>query len=480
MCRHPIGLAALAIAGGACFEPSVYACRDPTGCDAGVCEPRGYCSYPDDGCGSGRRYSSLAGEGLAGTCVDADEPGTTTTATGSIGTQREEGGSTSSETSAASDPVCGNGVLEGEEGCDDGNDRSADGCSPECVVSGTPIWETVLAGEAGLDDRVWALALLAPADVVIAGLQGTDAEETQAYYARIDGTDGRVVWSQEYGAPQGESRWARAVTVDFSNDIVVGGGEPAWLRKVDGDGNTLWDATPDIGGIRDLAPDAGGVIVAGSERRAEDGVQQALALRVGTDGQQFWRAALPEAGGFNGVVRIGSDQALLSAGMGPDHALVRGGAGGFEILSVIEAVNVGDDRAQGIDALDADTAVLGGYVNTVDGSDWWIGVFDGATRRWDAAATFSGVPLSDEFEDVAFLPDGSVVGVGLITNADKDIWVATFSPQGEMIWSRVLPEDNRGDDVARAVVVAPDGTIVVAGETTVEESRDSWIAKLVP
>lgn len=30
--------------------------------------------------------------------------------------------------------ICGNGVREGAERCDDGNDRPADGCSPECAV----------------------------------------------------------------------------------------------------------------------------------------------------------------------------------------------------------------------------------------------------------------------------------------------------------------------------------------------------------
>jgi cysteine-rich repeat protein len=36
-------------------------------------------------------------------------------------------------------PVCGNGVMEGAEGCDDGNDIAGDGCSPTCICEpGTP------------------------------------------------------------------------------------------------------------------------------------------------------------------------------------------------------------------------------------------------------------------------------------------------------------------------------------------------------
>ena len=32
----------------------------------------------------------------------------------------------------APDPVCGNGELEGDEECDDGNNDPGDGCSPTC------------------------------------------------------------------------------------------------------------------------------------------------------------------------------------------------------------------------------------------------------------------------------------------------------------------------------------------------------------
>jgi cysteine-rich repeat protein len=34
-------------------------------------------------------------------------------------------------------PVCGNGVVEGAEACDDGNVSSADGCEPDCTLSGS-------------------------------------------------------------------------------------------------------------------------------------------------------------------------------------------------------------------------------------------------------------------------------------------------------------------------------------------------------
>lgn len=54
---------------------------EPFGCEsneqcqvdaaAGVCESNGYCSFSDPQCESGRRYSNLAGGGLAGLCVNS-------------------------------------------------------------------------------------------------------------------------------------------------------------------------------------------------------------------------------------------------------------------------------------------------------------------------------------------------------------------------------------------------------------------------
>jgi hypothetical protein len=42
------------------------------GSETGVCEMNGFCSFADPGCASGRRYDSLAGGGLGGTCTSTE------------------------------------------------------------------------------------------------------------------------------------------------------------------------------------------------------------------------------------------------------------------------------------------------------------------------------------------------------------------------------------------------------------------------
>ncbi len=64
------------VVAAACGGPTITGttCDDDKDCNLfnaqGRCEPTGYCSFPDETCASGQRYSPGAGEDLASTCVD--------------------------------------------------------------------------------------------------------------------------------------------------------------------------------------------------------------------------------------------------------------------------------------------------------------------------------------------------------------------------------------------------------------------------
>ncbi|MEM6996967.1 MAG: hypothetical protein AAF721_41070, partial [Myxococcota bacterium] len=61
-----------------------------------------------------------------------------------------DGGTTTMPNGETTDPVgdgsgapvgeCGNGIVEGDEACDDDNDIVGDGCRPDCTRSGEPVW----------------------------------------------------------------------------------------------------------------------------------------------------------------------------------------------------------------------------------------------------------------------------------------------------------------------------------------------------
>ncbi|NJK31076.1 MAG: DUF4215 domain-containing protein [Deltaproteobacteria bacterium] len=90
--------------------------------------------------------------------------------------------------------ACGNGTLDPDESCDDGNTRSGDGCSSRCESAGTVLGCTTLIegpGE-GADDRVNALLQLEDGSFVAGGSITVDGEG--------------VAWVGRYRA-SGEQLW---------------------------------------------------------------------------------------------------------------------------------------------------------------------------------------------------------------------------------------------------------------------------------
>lgn len=78
--RVAIGLALVAVLGGC--GTSAFVCTASSECadgaTAGVCQPDGFCSFPDDGCESGQRYGASSGA-ASGQCVAPSSADTGTT-----------------------------------------------------------------------------------------------------------------------------------------------------------------------------------------------------------------------------------------------------------------------------------------------------------------------------------------------------------------------------------------------------------------
>ena len=94
---------------GGCGLPAAFPCDVDADCvdggRFGICQPDGWCSFPDDGCGSGQRYGAHAGGGLAGLCVD--QPDTSGATDGETGAALSEGPSVT--TLDATGPIDGGG-----------------------------------------------------------------------------------------------------------------------------------------------------------------------------------------------------------------------------------------------------------------------------------------------------------------------------------------------------------------------------------
>ncbi len=122
----------------------VFECVGDSQCgDSGVCEPNGYCSFPSPDCPSGRKYGQLSSSGVAGQCV-VSQTGTTSGTEGSTNADDSTSTNGSTSTSGATNtgmadegpakPMCGDGVVEGDEECDQGDANGVGFCTDQCAI----------------------------------------------------------------------------------------------------------------------------------------------------------------------------------------------------------------------------------------------------------------------------------------------------------------------------------------------------------
>jgi cysteine-rich repeat protein len=230
--------------------------------------------------------------------------GTTGTSETTAATTTTDPGTTSEDaTSTGQTPdMCGNGVLDPGEACDDGNVLAGDGCLPNCTlgdgvalpaidlppesvwtclttidaaVLGEPSHVLALGGwttsptksaivqgfalpdgqaspgsfvHPGLFDRIVdQVATAADGDIVVAGHIYTDEPQTAGHLwlARVTAA-GQVVWLREHEALATDPE---DLALTPSGDIVLasrvagwgGGFKPSWLQVFDPDGELVWE-----------------------------------------------------------------------------------------------------------------------------------------------------------------------------------------------------------------------------------------------
>jgi len=144
--RRILVLGALAWSiGGACNGTTSYQCSESSQCMsagiAGMCQPDGWCSFPDTACPSGQRYGAFVGDALAEQCVPADgttgegsDDGIVTSVTTETGSSDPTGVDASSGSGDSADPVCGDGSIDPGEMCDDADAVDDDECTNACTL----------------------------------------------------------------------------------------------------------------------------------------------------------------------------------------------------------------------------------------------------------------------------------------------------------------------------------------------------------
>ncbi len=107
---------------------------DDTGIDDTAPDGSGETDTTPDGSGSDTGVEDVTPDGSGDT---SDDTGSDTTADTGSDTTADTGSDTGADTgtdTGTGDPVCGNGVVEAGEPCDDGNNATGDGCTLRCNI----------------------------------------------------------------------------------------------------------------------------------------------------------------------------------------------------------------------------------------------------------------------------------------------------------------------------------------------------------
>jgi len=491
----------------ACPSLDPFACQGDDQCTLaaeGVChEDQGACSYPDDTCPTGHRWSQTAGA-LAGTCVD-EEPATTGVASTSSGAASSSDAASSSGSLPAE---CGNGVIEGDEECDDGNDTTCDACAPDCHLAGQLRWSVTRDGM-GFTDFFDSVVVDPSGDVIAVGRAGSGPAEADQdrFVVRYD--------------PNGEERWfvlephdgrddLNCVVLSPRGEIIAAGLQSPTTPR----GEQLWVGRYDDGVVDELllyeAP--GSLATMGN------------ACLFTSDGRLVVGGTIDDDGPVTGFERW--DRFVLDDALGAaPQPFVIGGPGSLEGSNrdlvyalaarpdgaVLAAGNVTRNVASAADrwiaSFDATNTWLGEFVEggagegeeevlglAIDGDVVYaVGskVFNagGLERTWVAALAYDGLALDWDVQlpidppavvvDVALDAQGNLVVAANLKDIGTRLALLDPTTEGACQW---MVEAPGGAGRLGTVVVGPDGGLVVVGADTPDDTdaTDALVAILSP
>lgn len=481
---------------------NVFACGDDGECtdagQSGTCEATGFCSFPDDQCDSGSRYGSHAGDSLAGECVPLDvgttgdddddgPPGSSDSLDGDddldeVTTLPDPTTSATSVDDSTTDTpaVCGNGSLDPGEDCDDDNLVDGDGCNADCTPSGSVIWQIVEDGPAGLGDGAASIDIGPDDALYVGGWFHDDVGPKLA--ARRMTLDGDIEWSTLMEGPTPwDSIIAWGIAIDeldrpaIAGDATVGDGSEWVIVQLNADGDVMWQA---IEGGQAYGIDIGDSVWAVGKTDTGEGRILGYADN-GTVTHRFEGAPEHPVGAFawDVVVDTGIVTVAGVIDVQPPRPFAMGVSPSMGVVRQLE-MDAAYKQALAI-ALAGDTWWLVGHSDAQDAG--WV-----ASASLDLASVTEPVYLTEAgnggtLHGVAIGPGGEIVVVGWeLVDSALQAFVAKLTPAGELAWSRTYDAGTAVPDSARDVVVASDGTIVVAGHAGGLGSGDFWVLALTP
>ena len=399
---------------------------------------------------------------------------------------------------------CGNGIIEEDERCDDGNDIDGDGCSTNCEPSGE-VLASLQWPEDGPDAFGYALAPMGPDAFVAAGQLTIEDGGSAAVLLGLDADLG-VTWTTEVpGMDLADFVAAEAIAIDDTGAIWAAGraareemDEPiveGWVARFDPGGALQWSLA--VPGVTDderylgIAALPGGDAVAVGHTDYDDLDQPVIRRHAAADGAIVWEesgeATDPETVALS--VASNADGEVVVAGWtnSPmeyrDLFLRRYDEDGtlVDTTTFSEPLTSYYPRAVAFHP-DGDPVVCGGIVRA-SAENAMLGRFElGAETPavWLQRLESAGQGASG-CNGLDFADDGrvAVAGFSFASETTFDHLVGRIDNEGEELWSeRVAPTEEYLSDFAQGVV-SEESSMVVIGQSQGSDNIDRiWIGRV--
>jgi cysteine-rich repeat protein len=374
-----------------------------------------------------------------------DEATSNPTDTGTTGPDETSSTTTGTDdTGPVPPPICGNGIPEGDELCDDGNDDPEDGCDKLCELTGNQIWTQSWDSGQKRDDVAWGVVIDADGDIYVAGTVENTDDYSDAVVRKLD-KDGNELDTFTYAGQLGLDDGGRGVALGAGGSVLLcgyevlidEGPEQGFVRKFTADGETEWTYTrmsmyPEGFSVFHAVIADGDAIFAAGVEEIENNIYQGFVERLDPDdGQPIWTALRPETEAFS----------MHGLAFTPDG----------DVLLASSLPGNSDDAKPLIARLAAD-----------DGAEVWVQSYPGTGYARGVAAN----------------ADGDIAATGFVRgdNGDGDIWTARMTADGELVWSDKYDRDGKAD-VGSAVGWSSAGDIYIGGYAIANTLNDVFVRR---
>ncbi|MDC0672429.1 hypothetical protein [Nannocystis radixulma] len=407
------------------------------------------------------------------------------------------GESDGTSTTADVDPTtseparCGDGVVDAEEACDDGNDDPADGCDLECNRAPTVGWTHTDGGQHGGGFVPNAIAVDPTGRIVVVGDDLAPDRYGEAAVL-VFGPGGNLMWRRSFPTVDKDWNTFTDVVIDSDGRIFAGGFALEDLdfveivRCLDATGEELWTFHEVVSGpvqtarLHGLVAGPGGLYSVGEEYGDHEFFELVVRKHDPATGEVAWKLEHQGPGDMVGTSIAVSGDHLVAVGRVtspidslPHPLVVTVDTAGTLVSSASEDQLVGEWSSVAPIGATGDL-VLAGYSREPGAIHR-----NARLRRIDAAGAevwnFVGDSPFAEFKDVAVGPDEAIVAIGDVDVPGVDeqhSYTRRFTGAGATLWtSHLLAIPGAMNEHGFAVAFS--GSTVIAAGMWTEEIDDA-------